>query len=609
MARLLVRVEGVNFENSVLDTQDLSTIRGGSLALLGVDQPTKSAIAGIRGKADSQSADAESAELVFSGASQCAFIFQHDGGEGVRDDLAEKFKVALVERSQEQPPPGSRGKIASAPYDYLTFVLDVAAVEGSGADAEEAALGKAEARNHTRQFREWTTSPVLFAGDAADVDYFEQARPGVVTMLVPRRKILVPGAEEDVNPETYDPKADPERKYDRELVSPGTKAKRDFGRDSRQRFYRRQIGNRTADDLLGGVGQPNSLGFTNHFDQLVDNPPPLSEMAISPQNKIAVVYADGNGFTGIRRRVSSRTFAGQLAPFRRRLLSSVLEWYSSNQDDERFVVIETKGDMRGHKALRLETLLWGGDELIFVMPSWLAFAFVQGFLNVTRNWIVEDKKLENGEQRLTHAIGVAIADRKTPIRQLTAVAREAADLVKEADLGAVDSVTFEIFESLAPPDTSLAAARKRVYGAEASPTDLARWLAIPGDHFGELLDDMFALTGKSETPDGKPIEGFARSQIYGALRAIRTSRAAGVADSLIDPTAIERSEKYLEDYSSRAGAEVTFLKERLPEEFPPPIGGSPRPLSIDLAMIAQFWDYANPLKAKLAPFGVKVGFG
>ena len=136
----------------------------------------------------------------------------------------------------------------------------------------------------------------------------------------------------------------------------------------------------------------------------------------------------------------------------------------------------------GYRNCVWRFLLWGGDELMFVMPSWLAFAVVEEFFAATRDWSIDG-------HRLTHTLGLVICHYKTPIRQARALAHKIADEIKERSttIGSGNAVGIEIFESLMPPEDDLSSHRARLYGAQGDAVNnLALDLAFPGEQFAEL---------------------------------------------------------------------------------------------------------------------------
>lgn len=514
----IVRAEGVNFAATLDDTQDLSTIRGSSLALLAIGDAVEAALA---------RAGASDPRRIFVGASQAAYGFRAPAGAGetVRNQVA----AALAAR-------GPNGE----PFDHLSFVVDV--VEGN----DQEALDRAEAHNRARQFRQWTVPLPSFLPSAAGFDSRDRARPAV------EKDREAPG-EADGEPI---------------LVSPSVAARRSYGRRMRQAFYRTQ-----AKDAAEG------LAFCDSFQDIVGDPP--EGLPLSLPFRMALVYADGNGFGAIRDRLGAEAFSTILEPLRQELLRRVLAWYHAglNADARRFAFAGDDGEAR----LRLETLLWGGDELMFVMPSWLVFDFLEGFFDATAGWMA-------GREPLTHSVGVVVCHHKVPIRQARALAKDIADALKEAarerDLGKRNAMAIEIFESLMPPQDGLSAYRSRLYGTTEA---LALDLAFPGEGFAELRERCRVFAGKGESVHALP-----RSQLSRALGAARNA-----GPSLAAPAASEAAERTLADYARRVRGSPDFAA--MVPALPRLAGTPPRPLALELALLAGVWDYADPFVAAPSP--------
>lgn len=537
----LIRIEGVNFDATISDTNDLSTIRGGSLALLALDRAVRQAVPG--------------SELVMSGASQA--LLRVEGHEVSADTVRAAVAACFAGgRVSSRVDPGGR----EPPFSELTVVVDVLP------DADDAP-SRLEAMNHARQLRQWTVAPVPFRRDDGNrADPFDGVRPATVAVRLPKGKVL---------------SLDPDDDGGEVLLSPSVAARRAYGRRARQLFYRDQLPE-TWERRLKDADGKLLYSFTNSTEDIVAEPP--KGLAPSLETKVAVVYADGNAFGALRDKVGAEVFSERIAALRRDLLGRILDWYRGS-DSERahspFVIWDRSSQTYG---LRLETLLWGGDEMMFVMPSWLAVAFVEGLLATTAGWSI-------GGVHPTHSIGVAVAHHKTPIRQMQVIAKAAADLAKEAGLRDLDTVTFDIFESLAPPDIALGAARARVFQTpddEAGHLDLARSLALPGDTFSSIVRSIDAAkVGPQAVP---------RSQLYGALRSVRAVSAVGDYRS---SGASDRVEGHFTAYARRMGLDAEIVLERIPAFG---ARGAHRPIAFDVAMTTVFWDYVRPLAASLPSF-------
>lgn len=578
MAKVLVRAEGVNFAATVFDTNDLSTIRGASLALLRMDGLIRSSL------------EAKFANVTeyFAGASQAAYVVtgdQPDLAEQIRQTVNTALRTGKAWDGEKAPP-------IQAVLPHLTIMVDAIPVEGAGLEAEENALTYAEAANKARQFRSWTVDAQAINPTAEDMDYLDGRRPGVRRIDLPKDKVLVPTAT-----------ATSMAKSDSVRVSPATERRRAFGRDQRQRFYRSELG----DQLFKQVFTVDErTPVVNEVRHLVEDAG--SGVPVAIRNKIAVVYADGNDFGKARVKVGAKEFSAKLKPMRRDLLRRLLDWMIAGVNDANYMEkfgVETK---KGHDqyGLRLETLLWGGDEMAFTMPAWLAYPFAVRFIEATKHWE------PIGGVRLTHAIAIAIADRKTPLRQLRAIAHDAADIAKEAGLRGEDSLTIDIFESNVPSEGDLGVINQTraeqfglLPGDDGHALGLERKLAFTAEYIEGLSAKMATLSGKAVG------EGFPRSQIYGALRKAReVTRKAN--DGTADPTVLAGQianavKAHFEAYRKRAGGhEAMKLLAAHRLQFAPVLGDEAdtwTPSALEIAQIARLWDYIHPFDVALETIG------
>ena len=314
MSEYLLRLEGVNLSSVLEDTNQLSVIRGGSLLL-------RQSIYDI---ADHFS----KLEPISSGASAGLFRLQADAQEAeqVRDDIAAYLNC-------------------DPHYCHLTFVVDIQPAGEEFILDSEAVL----ARNRFRQLQQPTLAlpPYNEKTDVAPCDW-DGLRPGTVQLEVMR----------DGN---------------RPWVSTSVQQRHNYGRDQKQRFYRRE----TAEPTLA------SLRFTNDLHDLSENSP-----FRNLDGKLAIIYLDGNGFTKLRETYchtaeALRKFDSCVQDYRRQFLTAFLQHI---KDDPHF-----KTDAG---VLRLETLLWGGDELILVVPAWKGLQTLHAFYAQSEHWKFE------GEPRL-----------------------------------------------------------------------------------------------------------------------------------------------------------------------------------------------------------------
>ncbi len=235
-------------------------------------------------------------------------------------------------------------------------------------------------------------------------------------------------------------------------------------------------------------------GFCRELGHIADSrqtPENTLEQPIYPKldGKVAIFYADGNDF-GKRQRErlksdnpaqAQQEFDRGLRCCRSKLLTTLLQDMLDN--DALFPDMKTRslhnvkpGEISSwQKALRLETLLWGGDELMFVMPAWIGFAFVQRFFELTNSWL-------DINEPLTHSAGLVFCSAKTPIRITRDLARMIADDIKqrtEKNGGKRNAWDYMVLESIDyPTDLDYQRFLHKRYGEQITPY---RPICIPGE--------------------------------------------------------------------------------------------------------------------------------
>lgn len=527
-----LRVEGVNLAHFVSDTADLSTCRGGGLLLLRAitrpgeppPVPTEDQAQNVRDWLRARLGAAAVVE-VSGGASSGLFALRCEAaGEksavAVRDDLANWL------RSHPR-------------YGHATLVVDVEAAppaEDGFREVGEMLL----ARNRHRQM---TTPSLVFPGWNTSL----ATPPCSVDRLRPGRARMVPADAEPGKPKPV-------------RVSTSTKARRDFGRRQKKQFYQEE-----APDAQWPLAKKDTL-FARHFHDIAQGTPTGCERL---NDKLAVLYLDGNQFGSLQRtqcktRELQTQFDTQVRALRRGFLTELLnrlgedaEWWTGGGDR------------------RIETLLWGGDEMMFVVPAWAGWDTLRLFFEHSANWKVN---LGGEEYRLTHAAGLVFAHHKAPIHRLEALAKyELAEGVKgwlkdryqskdaALKLSARDSATnrfdYEILESFDHLGGSLERYRKRRFPEWLQPADFH----LPGSHLGEIATHLRALA--------KPAKGepFPTRQLHINVRKL-------LANGSRPPTTADFAANKLEPELRAYAPQLTDLAALIP----------PAALWFHLAAL---WDY------------------
>lgn len=464
-----VYAAGVNMAATIDDTQDLSTIRGSGLALLGmpdqIDALLNDPTADLPGITPNQTTK------VFVGASEGLWRVTVSDPDAATK-LAENLTAKLLETDSPSPTP-----LALA-LRHMRVLISARPAEDPGDEGGERAIAAAR----FAQFRR-------------------------ATVPIPPHASKTHCALDRVRPATHQVK-----RGDTTLdVSPAAKVRRDYGRHQKHAFYTSQ-----------GVPLWNTVRkVTDTFNEMVEDPPEDTREAV--KGKLALLYADGNGFGDIRQALAVTlgpetaltTFSEDLLDKRKALLNSVLSWF---QDQER----APNGARRalwypkGHSVentdcrLRFETLLWGGDEMIWVMPAWAGWDVLAHLFAETRNWTLKG-------HRLTHAAGLVFFQAKTPIRIVKALAHDLVDSAKQ--VAKVDDMRRNVcqvlpIESHDIPAGFLDRYRTTVFGARTYDPEAEAWATDPtaftldGDTFDTLTDHL----------RNRVLGGFPPSQLFGLLR-------------------------------------------------------------------------------------------
>lgn len=361
---VVLRVEGLNLSNFVFDTQDLSTVRGGSFLLL-------EAIEDIERWFSLED------NRIASGASVGMYAV-----EGTTD-IVGKLPAQILERL-------SKDKA----YGHSTFAVDIA----DGTD-EQNARERALALNRWRQMQ----SLRVVLPDPADVIgicEIDKVRPAHIRCNYKDQK--------DVP------------------ISISVDTRRSHGRD-RKRNHHVRITKMAAP-------QPSTpeMDFVNDLGAL-SNDPTRGNL----HHKMAVIYADGNGFQTIQRRYCRRhddlrRFDRLVKKRRAEFLHQLLKvmqarpdgWVTKCSEDSDLEL--DSPSLRGVRY-RLETLLWGGDEVTLIVPAWKGLELVRMFVQHPDDWRFDDIPL-------THSIGLVFCHHNAPIHRVTALAAELATEAKKRNL-------------------------------------------------------------------------------------------------------------------------------------------------------------------------------
>lgn len=512
MQQHLLRAEGVNLSQCLDDTQDLSTIRGSSLMLLRAIEEVGEAVADqtVRLRITDWTAVSTGASIglwTFRGTPDCA--------SAVRDFVDAQLTGA------------SGGKGALAIARHATFVVDVVPM------ANDAFLGAREVVLAANRWRQMQQPSVVYpelsprVNDDQRVCQLDLVRPALTAEGALARQSI---------------------KGEKQAVSISVWNRRGFGLTGKQKFY--------VDELTrGGFGLPLDIAalggdaFARHFASIAEQENKKLKQTL--RGKIAVFYADGNkvsslqndllkvtgnpdglGATAAERQVAVDTrLKGYRRDFLHRLLWTLATTGGIGPPDPD----EAKERGADQRVVRLETLLWGGDEFMFVMPARLGFRVAQLFFDTTEglsNAVIqpEGTSLEEpaawmlGDKPITHAAGLVFCHCDAPIARIRDIAKnQLAEAAKETDRTRNLLMTM-VLESFDHTGGDMGAYwRKRLPSGVGvpDPDDAAAVkpenLAIPS----ELLGPLRAMArGLAEGKDGA--QPLARRQLRQAAQYLHT---------------------------------------------------------------------------------------
>lgn len=277
-------------------------------------------------------------------------------------------------------------------------------------------------------------------------------------------------------------------------VSASVKARRDFGGKEKRAFYARELSHLELD--AAEIQRVADAEFVLDLETLA-----REKEAGTLNDKIAVIHFDGNKFGTIQRRCDTREslerFDRTIKAYRRNALARLLRW----------IFDQPGGWWTADRQIRMETLLWGGDELTWVVPAWKGWEVLGLFYDVSASWVF-------GETPLTHAGGIIFCHRSAPIHRMTALAKKLAESCKSGSMPAShqvgDRFAYEVLESF----------------DEVGP-DVEKFRAgrLPGGDASDLVLDAAGLDAVA--PDFDTVRRrFPRSKLHAIVVELREGRDA-----------------------------------------------------------------------------------
>jgi hypothetical protein len=495
--KYLLRVEAVNFDHFIFDTNDLSTIRGGGLLLL-------RAISAV-GKGLEDTFTSLRVKAISTGASIGLFAFNCDSEEGIA--LATQAAWTVLH---------------APPFAYATFVVNAIADTGAfRRDAETlVALNRHQQMISASFSAQGLDATGIPSNDICSIDLVRPAATG--------------GHSASVS------------------------ARREYGREKKRAFYKEELAE-LAKETPGEFTEAarfagEVITSLKHREGALAQD--LGEIArdVSQGNandKIAVFYADGNSFSRFQRVDKEGDLTAwdtNIKRLRRTLLSHIVD---------RFLPTKAEGEV-----IRLETLLWGGDEMIFVVPAWRGLELAQLFFEKTQGWTHNGK---TDGTPLTHATGLVICHHNAPIHPVVNLAHVLGDQVKQHKGRAINAINCVVLESFDHIGSDWEGYLKRIYNGQLT----AQARCLTASQFDVLLEHLPTL--EATLP---------KSRLYPYLHAL-------IASTLPPEDRTNSIDKARKRFMHDAVGDEKAITAI--EGFDPPLAG--------WSLVADLWDF-RPLPPK-----------
>lgn len=423
---LLLRIEAVNLDQVIDDTDKIAVIRGGSFgALFGTQSLEPAADAPdpaepltprwpLLSRLFWRGFRQHKPRRISTGASVGLYALRAPRLDARR--LADAVAQALNER-----------------WPHHTFVIDTEPydpAQGDFSQAHEAVIAK----NRVRQLRQTAVAIPAPVPDCRLVDDFDDLRPASADLHLDGNK----------------------------AASASVHARAELGREQKDAFLR----------WASGVAD---VRYAQSFEDIAANAADLP--AGDPLlGKLGVLYFDGNGFgahqASCKTEQQLRDFDTMVSAFRRDWLAALIQRLARDRHGWHQPALR-RGKPPAPPRLRLELLLWGGDEILLVLPAGLALdalmhfyasaaaAHAQGKLN----WPDAD----GTPQPLTHAGGLVLCQHKVPVARTRDLARRLADQIKARDDSRhADRWDYLVLESVDVPHNAPADFHRARYGPRAA---------------------------------------------------------------------------------------------------------------------------------------------
>ncbi len=516
-----LRVEAVNLSYFIDDTNDLSTTRGGGLLLLEA---------------------MEEVECVIEKNSQGNSYLNEEKIAQLKEDL-KTLRRSRQTKVTKRKINRIESEIKNAKEDDLTPTITKGASWGLfnlNLPHEQASTIKSEvikSFNTNPHYKHATivvdllenTGPTNYQTDRDSLQTLNHWQQMQAPSLAICKQGIQSCAIDKVRPACK--KRDLKDKYkEDDYISESVNQRRNYGRKQKKMFYQ-YIANKVAEKTkeetdLQLVKELSKKTFTLDLTALSQSP----EHGIL-HGKVAYIYIDGNGFGKIQKcsktASKQRSFDQNSRLGREALLTHILKQ----------IISDSNWQTEQEKEIRLETLLWGGDEIIWVVPAWQGWWMINEFYKLAEQYIQHDNN------PLYHASGLVFCHHNAPIHRINALARKLADYGKEASREE-NYIAYQVLESFDHTGTRLTEYRKE----QINQLGKLEYLLIKAEDIKEIQTIINQL---KKDPD------FSKRKIYQILQAYKEAEI----DSETDHPDSKKAEHYFAKLSNENQDRIKALQK------------------------------------------------
>ncbi len=442
-----LRIEGMNLDNFVYDTNDLSTVRGGGLLMLRLVDQVERLL---------KDHDHLTAERITNGASWGLYSITTEADlkpasllAAINSHLNRQQVTCRIRKDN-----GEQEEITITPWRHATWAVNIIKAGDLEKDFRSD-REKAQALNRWHQMQ--TPALTLPAEPKGKKKKHRQTKTCTIDLVRPAQG--------------------------KETISAHVSDRRQYGRCKKQEFYKEE------------TGLPDLQEFVNDLNQLTELPgnSEPEEAVRSLSGKMAIIYVDGNNFGKTQRDhcltpADQTDFNDTVSTNHRHFLTDILQ--TINKNDPLWL---------HNGCIRFETLLWGGDEIMLIVPAWQGWEVLARFYRMAKDWSYKDRKL-------TYGAGLVFCHHKAPIHRVKDLAHNLAELAKEKDKK-LGYVAYQILESFDHAGLDLKGFRTRRCPAGTAQEDLI----LRGDRMQAMDTAMRKLKEEDDLPKRK------LHQIVGAL--------------------------------------------------------------------------------------------